>query len=103
MHGIVSRDDAEPLARACFAPLARAPAPGPADLLQTLRTWLSRYGSRDRTAAALEIHRNTVRRRISRISDLLDTDLDDPDVRMELWFALHWLPGAGHSQAGNES
>ncbi|MFF1398497.1 PucR family transcriptional regulator [Streptomyces sp. NPDC058287] len=92
VHGIVNRDDAEALARARFAPLDVAPAPGPAVLLATLRTWLSLYGSWDRTAAALELHRNTVRRRISRIAELLGTDLDDPDVRMELWFALHWLP-----------
>ncbi|CAM5583983.1 PucR family transcriptional regulator [Streptomyces tanashiensis] len=37
---------------------------------------------------ALEIHRNTVRQRIARCAALLDRDLDDPDVRMELWFAL---------------
>lgn len=92
VHGIVNRDDAEALARARFAPLDEASAPGPAVLLATLRTWLSLYGSWDRTAAALELHRNTVRRRIGRIAELLGTDLDDPDVRMELWFALRWLP-----------
>ncbi len=62
-------------------------------LLETLRTWLSLHGSWDRTAAALRLHRNTVRQRIGRVAELLDTDLQDADVRMELWFALHWLPG----------
>ncbi|MGW5698959.1 hypothetical protein ACWEWX_51935, partial [Streptomyces asiaticus] len=28
----------------------------------------------------------------ARIAELLDVDLRDPGVRMELWFALHWLP-----------
>jgi DNA-binding PucR family transcriptional regulator len=37
---------------------------------------------------ALSVHRNTVRQRIARCSALLAVDLDDPDVRMELWFAL---------------
>ena len=36
----------------------------------------------------MEIHRNTVRQRIARCQTLLDEDLDDADVRMELWFAL---------------
>jgi DNA-binding PucR family transcriptional regulator len=36
----------------------------------------------------MDIHRNTVRQRIGRCATLLDADLDDVDVRMELWFAL---------------
>jgi hypothetical protein len=70
-------------ARARLAPLADSPA-----LVETLRTWLSLHGSWDRTAAAMDIHRNTVRQRIGRCATLLDADLDDVDVRMELWFAL---------------
>lgn len=75
-------------ARALLAPLAAAPA-----LTETLRTWLSLHGSWDRTAVALSVHRNTVRQRIARCAALLDTDLDDPDVRMELWFALKRYAG----------
>lgn len=37
---------------------------------------------------ALKVHRNTVRQRIARCAALLDVDLDDMDVRTELWFAL---------------
>ncbi|MCX4582024.1 PucR family transcriptional regulator [Streptomyces sp. NBC_01481] len=70
-------------ARHRLAPLTDSPA-----LVETLRTWLSLHGSWDRTAAAMEIHRNTVRQRIARCQTLLDEDLDDADVRMELWFAL---------------
>ncbi|MGW5333464.1 PucR family transcriptional regulator ligand-binding domain-containing protein [Streptomyces bauhiniae] len=80
---LVPRADAEEHARALLAPLAAGPA-----LTETLRTWLSLHGSWDRTAVALDVHRNTVRQRITRCAALLDTDLDDPDVRMELWFAL---------------
>ncbi|MGV9320317.1 helix-turn-helix domain-containing protein [Streptomyces sp. NPDC003660] len=80
---LVPRADAEEHARALLAPLAAGPA-----LTETLRTWLSLHGSWDRTAVALDVHRNTVRQRITRCATLLDTDLDDPDVRMELWFAL---------------
>ncbi|WP_371548983.1 PucR family transcriptional regulator [Streptomyces sp. NBC_00554] len=80
---LVPASDAEAHARALLAPIAANPA-----LTETLRTWLSLHGSWDRTAVALSVHRNTVRQRIARCSALLGADLDDPDVRMELWFAL---------------
>ncbi|WP_328747664.1 PucR family transcriptional regulator [Streptomyces sp. NBC_00285] len=78
---LVPEADAEQLARALLAPLAPT-------LTSTLRTWLSLHGSWDRTAVALDVHRNTVRQRIAKCGALLELDLDDPDVRMELWFAL---------------
>ncbi|MEV5429745.1 PucR family transcriptional regulator ligand-binding domain-containing protein [Streptomyces sp. NPDC052701] len=80
---LVPPDEAAAHARALLAPLAGRPA-----LAETLRTWLSLHGSWDRTAVALSVHRNTVRQRIARCAALLEADLDDPDVRMELWFAL---------------
>jgi hypothetical protein len=80
---LVPPADAEAHAHALLAPVAGIPA-----LTETLRTWLSLHGSWDRTAVALSVHRNTVRQRIARCSALLGADLDDPDVRMELWFAL---------------
>jgi len=83
LAGLVPPQEAEAHARLLLAPIAAAPA-----LAETLRTWLSLHGSWDRTAVALSVHRNTVRQRIARCAALLDTDLDDPDVRMELWFAL---------------
>ncbi|MGW5466975.1 PucR family transcriptional regulator ligand-binding domain-containing protein [Streptomyces chartreusis] len=78
---LLSPGEAEAHAHALLAPLTPP-------LAETLRTWLSLHGSWDRTAVALAVHRNTVRQRIARCAALLGTDLDDPDVRMELWFAL---------------
>ncbi|WP_416965772.1 PucR family transcriptional regulator, partial [Streptomyces sp. Agncl-13] len=83
LAGLLPHDEAEAHARTLLAPLAGHPA-----LTETLRTWLSLHGSWDRTAVALAVHRNTVRQRIARCAALLEADLDDPDVRMELWFAL---------------
>ncbi|MER6332547.1 PucR family transcriptional regulator ligand-binding domain-containing protein [Streptomyces sp. NPDC001034] len=80
---LVPEAEARAHARTLLAPLAPRPA-----LVETLRTWLSLHGSWDRTAVALGVHRNTVRQRVARSAQLLDADLDDPDVRMELWFAL---------------
>ncbi|MFD7719623.1 PucR family transcriptional regulator [Streptomyces sp. NPDC059814] len=68
-------------ARALLAPLTEP-------LAETLRCWLSLHGSWDRTATALQVHRNTVRQRIGRCAVLLGADLDDMDVRTELWVAL---------------
>nr|WP_063728331.1 PucR family transcriptional regulator [Streptomyces sp. RTd22] len=82
---LVDPAEAETLGRARLAPLDGAPA-----LRETLRMWLSLHGSWDRTAVALDIHRNTVRQRIARAAALLEADLGDADVRMELWFALKW-------------
>ncbi|MET9649087.1 PucR family transcriptional regulator [Streptomyces sp. NPDC006460] len=78
---LVDPAEAASHARSLLAPLTEP-------LRETLRTWLSLHGSWDRTATAMDIHRNTVRQRITRCAALLDRDLDDPDVRMELWFAL---------------
>lgn len=83
---LVPAGEAEAHARALLAPVADVPA-----LAETLRAWLSLHGSWDRTAVALSVHRNTVRQRIARCAALLGADLDDPDVRMELWFALRHL------------
>ncbi|MFD8812372.1 PucR family transcriptional regulator, partial [Streptomyces sp. NPDC059627] len=95
LHALVAPADARELARARFAALDLAGPPGAEVLLDTLRTWLTLHGSWDRTAAALSVHRNTVRHRLARVADLLDVDLQDPGARMELWFALQWLPGEG--------
>ncbi|MEU9781873.1 PucR family transcriptional regulator [Streptomyces phaeochromogenes] len=92
VHGLVPAADARDLARTRFAPLDGAGAPGTSVLLDTLRTWLTLHGSWDRTAATLHVHRNTVRHRLARVGELLDVDLQDAGVRMELWFALRWLP-----------
>jgi hypothetical protein len=83
LASLVAPEEADAHARVLLAPLGGSQA-----LTGTLRSWLSLHGSWDRTATALGVHRNTVRQRITRCAALLGADLDDPDVRMELWFAL---------------
>ncbi|WP_224058756.1 PucR family transcriptional regulator [Streptomyces kanamyceticus] len=87
LAALVAPEEAEAHARVLLAPLADSEP-----LTTTLRTWLSLHGSWDRTAVALSVHRNTVRQRITRCAALLAADLDDADVRMELWFALGRAP-----------
>ncbi|MFD5429464.1 PucR family transcriptional regulator [Streptomyces sp. NPDC127084] len=86
LAALVSPGEAGAHARTLLTPIADSPA-----LTETLRVWLSLHGSWDRTAVALGVHRNTVRQRIARCGSLLGVDVDDADVRMELWFALRWL------------
>ncbi|WP_309144460.1 helix-turn-helix domain-containing protein, partial [Streptomyces sp. BR123] len=81
--GLVGEAEARAHAEALLAPLAPV-------LRETLRGWLAHHGSWDRSATALGVHRNTVRQRVARCSVLLGRDLDDPDARAELWFALRW-------------
>ncbi|MFD9303148.1 PucR family transcriptional regulator, partial [Streptomyces sp. NPDC060048] len=83
--GLVGEAEARAHAEALLGPLSPV-------LRQTLRAWLAQHGSWDRAAAALGVHRNTVRQRVARAAGLLGTDLDDPDTRMELWFALRRPP-----------
>jgi hypothetical protein len=88
---LVDPDEARAQASHLLAPLWAAGAPGSEALLDTLHGWLAAHGSWDRAATALDVHRNTVRQRIARVAALLDVDLDDPETRMELWFALRFL------------
>ncbi|MEI7035112.1 PucR family transcriptional regulator [Streptomyces pratensis] len=81
LAALVPPEQAAAHARALLAPLT-------SPLAATLRCWLSLHGNWDRTAVALSVHRNTVRQRVRRCGELLGMDLDDMDVRAELWFAL---------------
>lgn len=67
--------------------------------LAVLRTWLGENGSWDATAKALGLHRNSVRRQINAVAELLDMDLNQAQVRAELWIALQYtdelVSGAG--------
>lgn len=81
LAALIPAGRAEAHARTLLAPLTEP-------LTETLRCWLSLHGSWDRTAVALKVHRNTVRQRIARCAELLDADLDDMDVRAELWLVL---------------
>ncbi|MFF8829694.1 PucR family transcriptional regulator ligand-binding domain-containing protein [Streptomyces sp. NPDC015131] len=83
LGALVDPDEAAAYARELLAPLTEP-------LRETLRAWLSLHGSWDRTATALGVHRNTVRQRIARCGEALGVDLDEAEVRMELWFALRW-------------
>lgn len=59
-----------------------------AELVDSLQVFLKHTGQVDRAAAALGVHRHTVRHRIQKIEQILGRSLDDATTRSELWIAL---------------
>jgi len=61
--------------------------------LRVLRSWLAANGSWDATAKDLGLHRNSVRRQVNAIAELLELDLGQAQSRAELWIALQYADG----------
>jgi DNA-binding PucR family transcriptional regulator len=59
-----------------------------ADLVHTLGTYLDHSGNYDDTAAALHIHRSTLRYRLQRIRELSGHDLAHAETRLNLHVAV---------------
>ncbi|WNV75637.1 CdaR family transcriptional regulator [Geodermatophilus sp. DSM 44513] len=63
--------------------------PGPREkLVETLRAWLLHHGRRERVAAELFVHPQTVRYRMGQLRELYGTRLEDPRSVLELTLAL---------------
>jgi purine catabolism regulator len=58
------------------------------DLLPTLAAYFENNGNMARTAHLLNIHRNTLVYRLGRITEILQLDMDDSNVRLNLHLAL---------------
>ncbi|MYV69062.1 PucR family transcriptional regulator, partial [Streptomyces sp. SID2131] len=57
-------------------------------LLPTLETYLAHAGRKAETARELHLNRQTLYNRLARVSELLGTDLDDPQTVLALSLAL---------------
>jgi purine catabolism regulator len=57
-------------------------------LLATLETYLRHGGSVSASAAELFVHRNTLRKRLRRIEDLLGIDLESSGGRVEAYLGV---------------
>jgi sugar diacid utilization regulator len=57
------------------------------ELVRTLSAYVECGGSYEATAAALNVHRSTLRYRLGRIKDLSGLDLNDPDTRFNVQLA----------------
>ena len=58
---------------------------------ETLHMYLKKERSQSKTAAALNLHRNTLTYRLQRIRELLPADLEDDDTRLHLLLSFRFL------------
>jgi Purine catabolism regulatory protein-like family/PucR C-terminal helix-turn-helix domain len=89
---LIDPAQARAFARRTLAPLIEIRSPGATQLVETLRIWLANHGNWDRSAVALKVHRNSVRHRIQQIERALHIDLSQAQSRVDLWYAVNWLP-----------
>jgi len=89
---LVDPASAQRFACRILAPLAENRSPSAAELVETARAWLAQHGNWDRSAAALGVHRNSVRHRMGHVERALGLDLSLAQHRTDLWCAINWLP-----------
>lgn len=90
-----------PAARSLLAPLRE----NNAELVLTLGSYLDHESSITATATALNLHRNTVAARVSRIQELLGLDLSDAETRLALHLACRAVAGqedSGRARSASE-
>ena len=63
--------------------------------IQTLRAYFDAYGDMAAAAARVNVHPNTFRYRLRRISEVFGLDLDDPDERLVAELQLRFLDSRG--------
>lgn len=81
-------DELQELEDAVVGRLRDADRRGHGDLLRTLETYLACGESAAETAAALYVHRNTLRKRLARIEQLLGVDLHTAGGRVEVYLGV---------------
>jgi len=89
--GLLGREAGTMLASRLLEPLLALDAGKRDPLLAVLRGWLAENGSWDGSAKRLGLHRNSIRRQIGHIGELLGKDLNEAQVRAELWIALQYV------------
>ncbi|MGW6456237.1 PucR family transcriptional regulator [Streptomyces sp. NPDC055078] len=83
-----SVEEARSIVDRVLGPLIRYDATNGTDLTGTLQTFLVHQRSWQRTAAALNVHKQTVMYRIQRVQDLTDRKLAETADITELWIAF---------------
>lgn len=85
--------------RLVVEPLTEHDAEHGSALTESLRVYLERHGHWESAAAALGIHRHTLRGRVSRAEQVLGVDLQSAAVRAELLLALLAHDGADRASS----
>ena len=86
--GALDTDISRLIAATTLEPLVQHDRNHGSELVATTRAWLENDARLDSTAAALGVHRHTVRARIAQVERVLSTDLSSFPARAELWAAL---------------
>jgi len=89
--GLLEPQQASAFAESLLGPVIEHDRSGRGDLLRSLQAWLTHHGQWDPSAAALGVHRHTLRHRMNTVEQLLGRSLDAPGTRSELWLALEML------------
>lgn len=84
----LATDEARLVAESRLAPLREHDKLSGTDLELSLRTWLEHDARAEAAAAALGVHRHTLRSRIAQAGSLLGIDLSGFPARAELWTLL---------------
>lgn len=84
----LATDEARLVAESRLAPLREHDAQTGSELERSLRTWLEHDARAEPAAAALGVHRHTLRSRIAQAGALLGGDLSSFPARAELWTLL---------------
>jgi purine catabolism regulatory family protein/PucR-like helix-turn-helix protein len=91
LFALLKTPQAHAFAESLLRPLIDHDAAGRGDLIRSLGAWLEHGGQWDAAAAALGVHRHTLKHRMRRVEQLLGRDLRVTSVRMELWASLRLL------------
>lgn len=88
IQSVISDDVAAAWASAALAPLDETREDERARLLATTSAYLRHGGRWAAAAAEVQVHPHTLRYRIRRVEELLNSSMDSPRVRANLWLAL---------------
>ncbi|MET3706353.1 PucR family transcriptional regulator [Arthrobacter sp. UYEF6] len=91
--GLLGRSAGTMLAARLLEPVLAQEPDRISSQLFVLKSWLGENGNWDASAKALGMHRNSVRRQINALAELLAMDLGSAQVRAELWIALQYVDG----------
>lgn len=92
--GLLGRGAGTMLAARLLEPVLAQEPERRSSQLTVLKSWLGENGNWDATAKVLGMHRNSVRRQINALAELLAMDLGSAQVRAELWIALQYVDDA---------
>ncbi|WP_244301065.1 PucR family transcriptional regulator [Leucobacter insecticola] len=96
LHLLGEHPDAAQRAAGLLAPIRNHDTRHGDTIETSLRVWLTHHGQTSPAAAELGVHRHTLRARVQTAANLLQSDLDSPDIRAELWAALRLVSENSH-------